>query len=69
VDPQYFRPAEVDILCGDARLAREQLGWEPRTSFAELVGEMATADLRLAEREAKGLLGARHGRHLVTKMD
>jgi GDPmannose 4,6-dehydratase len=69
VDPQYFRPSEVDILCGDPTLAREHLGWEPRTSFADLVGEMAMADLRLAEREAKGLLGARHGRHLVTKMD
>jgi len=69
VDAQYFRPSEVDILCGDASLAHEQLGWEPRTSFAALVGEMATADLRLAEREAQGLLGARHGRHLVTKMD
>lgn len=65
IDPQYFRPTEVDMLCGDARLAHERLGWAPRTSFETLVREMAAADRRLAEREARGLLGARHGRHLV----
>ncbi len=69
IDPQYFRPSEVDHLSGDARLARERLGWIPRTGFAALVREMALADLRLAEREAQGLLGARHGRHLLPPMD
>ena len=69
VDPQYFRPAEVDTLCGEAALARARLGWQAQTSFDALVREMALADLKLAEREAQGLLGARHGRHLVSPMN
>lgn len=44
VDKKYFRPAEVDYLVGDASKAREQLGWEPKTSFKELVKIMVTAD-------------------------
>jgi GDPmannose 4,6-dehydratase len=51
VDATYFRPAEVESLVGDARKAREQLGWRPETSFDDLVAEMATADLVLAARE------------------
>lgn len=51
VDEEYFRPAEVETLLGDASKAREQLGWEPRTSFGELVAEMARADLRAAEKD------------------
>ena len=51
VDPRYFRPTEVETLLGDATKAREQLGWVPRTSFEELVAEMAREDLRGAERE------------------
>jgi len=69
VDPQYFRPAEVDTLCGEPALARARLGWQAQTSFDALVREMALADLKLAEREAQGLLGARHGRHLVSPMN
>jgi GDPmannose 4,6-dehydratase len=45
VDPRYFRPTEVATLLGDASKAREQLGWQPRISFAELVQEMVQADL------------------------
>jgi GDPmannose 4,6-dehydratase len=52
VDPRYFRPAEVDTLLGDASRAREKLGWRPRTTFLELVREMAAADLELAQRDA-----------------
>ena len=52
VDPNYFRPAEVDALLGDAAKARRQLGWKPRVTFARLVEEMAREDLRLAERDA-----------------
>ena len=40
VDPEYFRPAEVESLLGDATKAKEVLGWEPKTSFKELVEEM-----------------------------
>lgn len=52
VDPRYFRPAEVQSLLGDATRARTRLGWQPRTSFAELVDEMVREDLALAERDA-----------------
>lgn len=51
-DPRYFRPAEVDILLGDASKARRNLGWEPKVSFDELVKLMVDHDLKLAEREA-----------------
>jgi GDPmannose 4,6-dehydratase len=51
VDPRYFRPAEVQTLLGDATKAREQLGWQPTTSFDELVTEMVTSDLRQARAE------------------
>jgi GDPmannose 4,6-dehydratase len=50
IDPRYFRPAEVDTLLGDASKARAQLGWQPKTSFKQLVAEMAQEDLREAER-------------------
>jgi GDPmannose 4,6-dehydratase len=46
VNPQFFRPAEVDVVCGDASKARRELGWEPRTSFADTVRLMAEADDR-----------------------
>jgi GDPmannose 4,6-dehydratase len=46
-DPRYFRPAEVEHLVGDYSKAREKLGWEPRTSFDELVRMMVDADLEL----------------------
>jgi GDPmannose 4,6-dehydratase len=51
IDPRYLRPAEVDLLHGDATKARKVLGWEPRTSFAELVGMMVDADMELARQE------------------
>ena len=47
VDPRYFRPAEVDLLLGDAKKAREQLNWEPRVDFAGLVKMMTAADVEL----------------------
>jgi GDPmannose 4,6-dehydratase len=52
VDPNYYRPAEVETLLGDASRARRDLDWEPRISFAELVQEMAANDLQLAREEA-----------------
>ncbi len=48
IDEQFCRPAEVDLLIGDATKARRVLGWEPRHTFEELVDEMVEADLRTA---------------------
>lgn len=58
-DPRYLRPTEVDVLLGDASQTRELLGWQPRTSFDDLVREMVEADLELARRE-KTLHDAHH---------
>ena len=51
VDPRYFRPAEVEMLLGDASRARSKLNWTPRISFEELVAEMVREDLKSAERD------------------
>lgn len=51
IDPRYVRPAEVDMLLGDAAKARGQLGWEPKVRFKELVRMMVDSDLRLAKEE------------------
>lgn len=56
IDPRYFRPAEVDILLGDASKARRVLGWKPKTSFEELVALMVDADARLLEAQLKGTI-------------
>lgn len=52
VDEQFMRPAEVDVLVGDSSKAQAAFGWQPRTSFAELVQLMVQADLDLLERGA-----------------
>jgi GDPmannose 4,6-dehydratase len=44
IDPRYYRPAEVDLLIGDASKAKKLLGWQPKTTFAELVKIMVKAD-------------------------
>jgi GDPmannose 4,6-dehydratase len=51
VDPQFFRPAEVDVLRGNPAKAREQLGWTATTSLEDLIVMMVDADLRRVERE------------------
>jgi GDPmannose 4,6-dehydratase len=52
VDPNYYRPAEVETLLGDPTKARTQLGWNPtRTSFEELVKIMVTHDLEYVKRK------------------
>ena len=50
-DPRYVRPSEVDILQGDASKAKAAFGWEPATSFAELIRLMVEADWKLAREE------------------
>ena len=52
-DPRFMRPAEVDILTGDAGKARERLGWKPKVSFRELVKMMVEADLEEEARRAR----------------
>jgi GDPmannose 4,6-dehydratase len=47
LDPALLRPAEVDHLIGDYSKAREKLGWEPRTSFDELIRMMVDSDMEL----------------------
>jgi GDPmannose 4,6-dehydratase len=61
VDPRYFRPTEVDTLLGDPSKARQKLGWQPRTTFEQLVSEMALADLDAAKRD---VLVRKHGYHI-----
>ncbi|HXW35666.1 MAG TPA: GDP-mannose 4,6-dehydratase [Acidimicrobiales bacterium] len=50
VDERFLRPAEVDLLVGDATRAREELGWEQTLDFAQMVGVMVDADLELVRR-------------------
>jgi GDPmannose 4,6-dehydratase len=57
IDSKYFRPAEVDLLLGDASKARSKLGWKPKVDFAALVKMMIEADIELAEREARARAG------------
>ncbi|HEY6118532.1 MAG TPA: GDP-mannose 4,6-dehydratase [Pyrinomonadaceae bacterium] len=48
IDPKYYRPSEVDLLVGDASKAKRVLGWEPRTTFKDLVKLMVEADMKAA---------------------
>ena len=54
IDPKYYRPAEVDALCGDPSKAREKLGWEPKVTFKELVRIMIDADVKRLEDQLAG---------------
>ncbi|MBS7391687.1 GDP-mannose 4,6-dehydratase [Hallerella sp.] len=47
VNPKFFRPAEVDLLIGDASKAKKVLGWEPKISYADLVKRMVESDMKL----------------------
>ena len=60
VDERFLRPAEVDLLVGDATKAREQLGWEPEYTFGEMIREMVAADLEMAVREGAQAANAAH---------
>jgi len=55
IDESFMRPAEVDLLVGDARKAEAELGWTPRTSFGDLVRLMVDADLDLLQGRLRGL--------------
>jgi GDPmannose 4,6-dehydratase len=48
-DPRFFRPAEVDLLLGDASKARDVLGWKPEVDFRSLVRMMVDADLKAVD--------------------
>jgi GDPmannose 4,6-dehydratase len=54
-DPRYERPAEVELLIGDASKARRQIGWEPKVKFHDLVRLMVDADLRALD----GIIGGK----------
>ena len=54
VDPRYFRPTEVDFLQADISKAKKQLGWQPRTTFEELVRIMIDYDLKMVGIEPPG---------------
>lgn len=62
IDPKYYRPAEVDLLVGDASKAKNKLGWQPNTTFRQLVRLMVDADLEAEDpsstrREARAFVG------------
>ena len=54
IDPRYYRPAEVELLIGDASKAKRQMGWEPKTKFEELAKLMVDADIELLRRHRTG---------------
>ena len=51
IDPNYFRPTEVDLLIGDNTKAKEKLGWKPKYNLEMLVKEMMEADLKIFQKE------------------
>ena len=62
IDARYFRPAEVDLLIGDASKAKRMLGWEPKTKFKELVHLMVDADVKALADQLSGKVAARTDR-------
>lgn len=52
VDPQYFRPTEVELLIGDATKARTRLGWEPEYALPDLIADMMINDIKLMKKES-----------------
>jgi GDPmannose 4,6-dehydratase len=50
-DQKYERPAEVDLLIGNPQKAKNQLGWEPKTTFKDLVSLMVEEDMKIAKQE------------------
>lgn len=54
IDPRYYRPAEVDLLIGDASKAKQKLGWQPKTRFGDLARLMVEADIELLRKHRQG---------------
>ena len=52
VDPQYFRPTEVDLLIGNAEKAQKKLGWTPMYTLEDLVHDMMVSDIKLMKKES-----------------
>lgn len=63
VDPKYFRPAEVDLLVGDASKAKKELGWEPKHSVEELCREMVQGDLKVFSKDKYLIEGGHQVNH------
>ena len=57
IDPHYYRPSEVDVLLGDPSKAKAKLGWQPSTSFENLVKEMMDYDMEQVHKELYGSRG------------
>jgi GDPmannose 4,6-dehydratase len=55
VDERFFRPAEVDLLVGDAEKARQQLGWRPEVTFEQMIADMVAADIDLIRRQPRSM--------------
>ena len=51
IDQRFVRPADVDLLIGDATKAKEKLGWEPKVSFTEMIKMMIENDLKMVQEE------------------
>ncbi len=66
IDPNYFRPTEVDVLIGDPTKAKERLGWVPEYSLKSLVKDMVSSDLKLMEKE---LLLKKNGFEILNSFD
>lgn len=60
IDPRYYRPAEVDLLIGDASKAKRKLGWEPKTRFPDLVRLMVEADIQQLRDQREGRITDTH---------
>ena len=58
IDEKFLRPAEVDLLIGDAAKVRRELGWQPEYTFAAMIKEMVAADLQAASQQSGGLSAA-----------
>ena len=59
IDPQFYRPADVEYLCGNSKKAKEKLGWEPEISFEQLIEGMLEHDIQMAQEAAGTPIGGR----------